>query len=713
MALYGACALVAQLALLQELFIVFAGYELFLGFSLASWMGWVGLGSRLAARKPARCLAPLVSWLVPLFIANLVLVRLSKCLFGFGMLAGLVPMLALTVILLAPIGLAIGACFTWGCEWASHRGLSLGAAYRSETIGASVGGILYSWIFAGRLSPDGIIVLLALPTACLAAGLSSQRRMRIGLAASVAAAAIAWGMSPLPRWTRALQWQGYTLLADHASRYSHLALARTGSLTSLFDNGLLSVHFPDPMAYEELVHWPLLAHPAPRRVLVIGTAATGTLAEVLKHPITDVDYVELDPAVVALLRPVLDPADRSALNDPRVHLIHEDGRRWLRHTRATYDVILLQLPEPRNAQINRLYTLEAFRAMSQRLPPSGIVAFTIPSSENYLSPATAYFNACLYRTVQAAFPSVELIAGDPLLLMAGRTTLSLDVTSLIARYDARRLVTREVVPSYLPIKLEADRRASLLEQLQAVRPVLVNRDFFPICYAYAWRVWISKFVSPVCFLGTLALLALAAWVLRATWRRRGALRRAPGTTTLFLLGGAAMLYETILLLAFQSINGYIYWQLGTLFAAFMLGLALGSGLVVHRLPSLDPQRAHRWLRGLVFAAGIEGTALLWILPGLQRLPLLLPPLAPFGLLLILTACWLGAAFPLAARLAPAQALTRTAGTLYAADLWGASLGAVVSSSVLIPLIGLGATASATGLALLAAFAVLPVHSHAD
>lgn len=703
---YGACALIAQLLCLRELLIVFAGYELFLGFSLAAWMAWVGMGSWLVRSRSSVRLGALVGGSIPLLITNLMAIRLTKCVFGFGMLIGLLPMLILTVVCLAPIGLVVGALFTWGCERSSARGgCGVGEAYLWETLGAAFGGILYSALLVVRLSPEWTVVALTVPVALVAWALLNGRRRFIAI--GVLAASILFAASHVPSWTRRLQWRGYQLLAERTSRYSHLVLAKTGSLTSLFENGVISAHFPDPAAYEELVHWPLLAHPSPRRILLIGGGATGTLTEILKHSVTQVDSVELDPEVVRLLTPVLTAVDRAALSDPRVHLIHQDGRRFLAPAGQRYDAILLRLPEPLNAQINRLYTLEAFYAIRDHLAPSGLFAFTIPSSENYLSPDTLYFNASLYRTLKAAFATVELVAGDPLLLLASPDAIRLDPEILIRRYLQRGLRTHEVVPSYFPIKLDQQRRVGLLSELTSMRAPALNRDFLPICYAAGVRVWLSKFVSPAYFLGILALVALAAFALRALWRRGAALTHAPGPTALVFLGCAGIVYETVLLLAFQAIHGYVYWQLGFLFAAFMFGLAAGSWLSVRRLSATTPQTARRWLQALLIATGLEGLLLAWILPAFQRLPMSLPWLVPFCLLLLMTGCWLGLAFPLASHLSSSQDTARVAGTLYAADLWGAALGALFTGAILVPMIGLLATVGITGILLLVAAWLLP------
>ena len=75
-------------------------------------------------------------------------------------------------------------------------------------------------------------------------------------------------------------------------------MVQTGASRSLFENGLIVMTVPDPAAAEEAVHYALLEHREPRRLLLIGGGVNGSLAEALRHPgLTQVDYVELDPMI--------------------------------------------------------------------------------------------------------------------------------------------------------------------------------------------------------------------------------------------------------------------------------------------------------------------------------------------------------------------------------------------------------------------------------
>jgi hypothetical protein len=82
----------------------------------------------------------------------------------------------------------------------------------------------------------------------------------------------------------------------------------------------------------------------------------------------------------------------------------------------------------------------------------------------------------------------------------------------------------------------------------------------------------------------------------------------------------------------------------------------------------------------------------------------------FGTLLLISGLWLGLAFPIAGRIGPFSDPVRVAGTLYAADLWGAAVGAVLTSAILVPLIGLMWTLALTSLLLFAAARALPASS---
>jgi len=107
----------------------------------------------------------------------------------------------------------------------------------------------------------------------------------------------------LDSFSQARLWQGFNLIGTRDTIYGKLAVTENGAVRSLYSNGVNLANAPDPNSAEEAVDYALLEHPAPQRVLLIGGGVNGSVSEALKHPsITQLDYVELDPALIAMAR---------------------------------------------------------------------------------------------------------------------------------------------------------------------------------------------------------------------------------------------------------------------------------------------------------------------------------------------------------------------------------------------------------------------------
>jgi len=85
-----------------------------------------------------------------------------------------------------------------------------------------------------------------------------------------------------------------------------------------------------------------------------------------------VDYVEIDPEIIRLSLQYLPPGEQKVLEDSRVHIYFQDGRAYLNSSSKKYDVIILNLPEPATAQINRFYTQEFFLKVKEKLNKGGL-----------------------------------------------------------------------------------------------------------------------------------------------------------------------------------------------------------------------------------------------------------------------------------------------------------------------------------------------------
>jgi spermidine synthase len=120
-----------------------------------------------------------------------------------------------------------------------------------------------------------------------------------------------------------------------------------------------------------LVHVPMLAHGAARRVLIIGGGDGGTLRRVLMHPVERAVMVEIDRSVVELSRDYLGDICGAAFDDPRTELVIADGCRYVKETDGAFDVIIIDSTDPFGPGAV-LFTDEFFADCKSRLAPGGV-----------------------------------------------------------------------------------------------------------------------------------------------------------------------------------------------------------------------------------------------------------------------------------------------------------------------------------------------------
>ncbi|MGC9530112.1 MAG: polyamine aminopropyltransferase [Candidatus Bipolaricaulaceae bacterium] len=130
----------------------------------------------------------------------------------------------------------------------------------------------------------------------------------------------------------------------------------------------------EPFYHEMLVHPAMFAHPAPRRVLVVGGGDGGTLREVLRHPsVEQAVLVEIDAEVVEVCREHLQAVHQGAFDDPRTQVVVAPGEGFMPRQAGTFDVILVDSTDPIGPG-QALFTTGFFRATRRALREGGLVA---------------------------------------------------------------------------------------------------------------------------------------------------------------------------------------------------------------------------------------------------------------------------------------------------------------------------------------------------
>ena len=125
------------------------------------------------------------------------------------------------------------------------------------------------------------------------------------------------------------------------------------------------------------MHPALLAHPLPRRVLVLGGGEGATLREALRHPTVEAAVmVDIDRELVEVCRERLPEFHQGAFDDPRTTLVFADGRAWLAaQPDGSFDVVILDLPEPlEEGPARLLFTREFYDLVRRKLAAGGLAA---------------------------------------------------------------------------------------------------------------------------------------------------------------------------------------------------------------------------------------------------------------------------------------------------------------------------------------------------
>ncbi len=160
------------------------------------------------------------------------------------------------------------------------------------------------------------------------------------------------------------------------SPYQEIAIIDTVLFgRALVLNNVLQTAERDEFCYHEmLVHPVMIAHPNPRRVLIIGGGDGGALRRVLQHPVEQVTMVEIDQQVVEACREHLWNIHRGAFDDPRVELRFEDGFAYVERRSGTFDVIIVDGPDPLGDTPGMvLFSPDFYNGLADMLAPGGLV----------------------------------------------------------------------------------------------------------------------------------------------------------------------------------------------------------------------------------------------------------------------------------------------------------------------------------------------------
>lgn len=198
------------------------------------------------------------------------------------------------------------------------------------------------------------------------------------------------------------------IIYEEQSRYQKIVLTQWKDFYWLFINGNEQLSTLDEAMYHEpLVHTVMRSVRYPQQVLILGGGDGCAAREVLKYKQTEqITLVDLDPVMTELAKthPAMVEMNKNSLIDPKVTIINSDAYKFLSETNRFYDVIIIDLPDPKTVELGRLYSKEFYMICNRHLRPGGAM-ITQAGSPYY---ATKAFQ-CIEKTVDAAdFTAIPL-----------------------------------------------------------------------------------------------------------------------------------------------------------------------------------------------------------------------------------------------------------------------------------------------------------------
>lgn len=177
------------------------------------------------------------------------------------------------------------------------------------------------------------------------------------------------------------------IIVSQQTAYQRMILTKYHDDVRLFLNGNLQFSTIDEHRYHEsLVHIPIALTGNPEHVLILGGGDGLALREVFKHPeVKQVTLVDLDPAIITLAKEhhVLRKLNQDALLDPRVKILNEDAYKFVEANNQIFSTIIVDLPDPNDLSLGKLYTVEFYHLLKKRLAADGVLV--TQSSSPYLA----------------------------------------------------------------------------------------------------------------------------------------------------------------------------------------------------------------------------------------------------------------------------------------------------------------------------------------
>jgi spermidine synthase len=188
-----------------------------------------------------------------------------------------------------------------------------------------------------------------------------------------------------------------------------LIITRRNERIRFYINGALQFDSFDEYRYHESLIHPVmgLVH-NPQTILILGGGDGLAARELLRYPsVQQINLIDLDPAVTNLFshNALLTPLNQNSLTNPKVKVINHDAWKYLENDQHLYDAIFIDLPDPNNTSLSKLYSSAFYSLVKQHLAQDGVL---VTQATSPLYSRQAFW--CIDKTLQ--LPAGEQVASE-------------------------------------------------------------------------------------------------------------------------------------------------------------------------------------------------------------------------------------------------------------------------------------------------------------
>ncbi|WP_255363837.1 MULTISPECIES: polyamine aminopropyltransferase [unclassified Candidatus Frackibacter] len=188
---------------------------------------------------------------------------------------------------------------------------------------------------------------------------------------------------------------------SNQSKYQKIVITKDREDIRLYLNGNIQFSSKDEYRYHEaLVHPALSLTGAKSRILVLGGGDGLVVRELLKYnEIRQIDLVDLDKTVTDLAQEsrYFLQVNNDSLNNRKVNIYNQDAYQYIVSNNEKYDLAIIDLPDPNNESLNKLYTVNFYNLIYQNLNDRGVMV--VQSTSPYFAPRAFW---SIYNTIQKA-----------------------------------------------------------------------------------------------------------------------------------------------------------------------------------------------------------------------------------------------------------------------------------------------------------------------